>query len=240
MVAFEGIHIDLILVNQDDGPVVDEAVFALLDLGNVKHGSKRTRGDGGEVFRDEGVVVVSLLNLVLGTGDEANQLITLRRNTRKLALDLRWDFLQGFLPSRDGLGLVTDKLHDFGDSFIAGCATEQNKVLAGLAVEFLRIRQVPGDREGMGNMGASQKTQTIVGLVGIETDEQAASSLVEGVILGRNGDAKSGGEGFLKARKALRVVGRVEAHELALTAVDGLDKGDLDLGEASFLQRQKK
>jgi len=92
----------------------------------------------------------------------------------------------------------------------------------------------------VGDVGTGQECNTAVGFIGAETEEQAACALVVRPLLRRDGETESGGEGLAEARNALQVIGRVEAHELPLAAVDGFDKRDLDLGEASCLEYEKK
>ena len=196
-------------------------------------------GASGRVVLRHGLVeFVRRRDRLLGLGDEVGELLSTIRPGHRLVGSLRRDFAEGRLPGADQLRLLLDELRDVAEGPVIRGGTEENDVFAGLAGVLARISRIWEHGGRAGNVGAGQEEDALVGRVGGETDEDAAAAFVLRRVVGRNGETtERWGEGLAQLGDALQLGERVEAHELGLAAaVDGLDEGDLSVGEPGFLE----
>ena len=175
---------------------------------------------------------------LFGLGDAVGELLATIRPGRGLVGSLRGDSAEGRLPGADQLRLLLDELGDVAEGPVIRGGAEENNVLARLAGVLARISPVWERGGRAGNVGAGQEEDALVGRVGGETDEDAAAAFVLKRVLGSDGEtAERRGERLAELGDALQLGDGVEAHELGLTAaVDGLDEGDLSIGEPGFLE----
>ena len=200
--------------------------------------SEDARASGRVALRHGVVEVVRRRDRLPGLGDVVGELLATIRPRRGLIGSLRGDSAERRLPGADQLCLLPDELRDVAEGSIIRSGTEENDVFAGLAGVLARISRIWEHGGRAGNVGAGQEEDALVGRVGGETDEDAAAAFVLRRVVGRNGETtERWGEGLAQLGDALQLGERVEAHELGLAAaVDGLDEGDLSVGEPGFLE----
>ena len=191
----------------------------------------------GVVFRHGGVEFVRRRDLLLGLGDEVDELLAPLRPRRGLVVRLRRDPTKGRLPGADRVRLQPNQLHDGVDRLLIRRTAEENNVFARLAGVLTGISLILELGGRMGNVSARQKKDAFVGWVGAETDEDTTGAFVVRCIVGSDGETGSKGEWLAQLRDALQLGVRVEPHELHLAAtIDGLDEGDLSIREAGILE----
>lgn len=110
--------LQLVCVELNQSPIVHEAASADLNLGTVQNKSKDAGAGEGVVIGNFGVEIVCSPNIVLGYGDEASEFVAFYRDTGSFAISSPWDLTEGRLPTGGRLCLVTNELHNGGNSVV--------------------------------------------------------------------------------------------------------------------------